>query len=725
VSNRRALTILILLCGGESLLADRKQPPASSQLLENAAGENSAFAAIGRLKAALTCTGTLIDPSGLGAPDAKAWLLSAGHCISLDAYGVILNQPSTAQVQFNYFVDTANSGITVKARTIAWSTMKGVDVSLIELNATLGDLRAQGLVPFHLASRRPGAGQSVFWTGIPLSPIPPELQFLRLGRCTLGRPVPLIEGSWIWNADLSNDCPDLYAGASGSPLFDADSNEVIGVIGTGTLLNFEQGPDYNCQVNRPCVTRAGGPVMQTNTSYASPVQGIGQCFDQSNVLDVKRAGCPLDPGYQLTIQSGPNEVQPEVNGSPAMWNAALSGSQHYYAYKHFPIGEDDCSSFSGYTAPIPVATAPVISDRLGSKDGYYLLCIIAGDTPSFDSSWQRPTHASMRFKKLDSQPPVVPIDYVVVPLLNAYQLTNLTGGEGTSDLGFTQAKSGPLSTTDCSDPQNYRALTSIPTVVRNSDMPVRVCWKIADKAGNYTDPIAFEFGAPALLPNTTRNAASNQRGPVAKGSVFQADTFNLTDRSESSTAPQDMLAGVTMFLVDGAGRIRSIPMTAAGPLYVEGVMPGDAAPGRSTLFVQPPRGPALSQSITIEQSSPGLYSVSGSPAGFARDSQGNMFPIVMCPQPPQCQATHLPLSSTPGGLDFVVYATGMRGALGPVRMHIGTYTVGRVKVTPRDDAAGIDAVTFHLPHDFPLRLLQAVAAETADGVSNYLFIYLE
>jgi uncharacterized protein (TIGR03437 family) len=725
VSIRSALTILILLCGAESLLADRKQPPASSQLLKNAASENSAFAAVGQLKATLTCTGTLIDPSGSGAPEAKAWLLSAGHCVSLEPYGVILNQPSTAQVQFNYFVDTANSRITVKARAIAWSSMKGVDVSLIELNATLGDLRVQGLVPFHLASSKPRAGQSVFWTGIPLSPIPPELQFLRLGRCTLGSPVPLLEGSWIWNADHSNDCPDLYAGASGSPLFDADANEVIGVIGTTTTLNFEQGPDYDCQVNRPCVTRGGGPVMQTNTSYASPVQGLGQCFDQANVLDVNRVGCPLDPGYQLTIQSGANEVQPEVNGSPATWNAALGGSPHYYAYKHFPIGEDDCGSFSGYTAPIPVATAPVINDRVGSKDGYYLLCVIAGDMPSFDSSWQRLPHASMRFKKLDSQPPFVPIDYVVVPLTSGYQLTNLTGGEGTSDLGITQAKSGPPSMTDCSDPQNYRALLSIPMIVRNSDMPLRVCWKISDKAGNYTNPVAFEFGAPALLPNTTRNAASNQRGPVAKGSAFQADTFNLTDRTESSPAPQGSLAGVTMFLLDGAGRIQSIPMTAAGPLYVEGAIPDDAAPGPSTLFVQPPRGPALSQPITIQQSSPGLYSVSGNPAGFASDSQGNMFPFFTCPQPSQCQPTHLPLSSTPGGLDFVVYATGLRGALGPVRMHIGTYTVAPVKVTPRDGAAGIDAITFHLPQDFPLQLFQAVAAETADGVSNYLFIYLE
>jgi hypothetical protein len=240
---------------------------------------------------------------------------------------VIRNQPLTAQVQFHYFVDTAARRVTVRARETGWSTMKGIDLALIELSATLGDLAAQGIRPLRLASSEPQTGRPVFWTGISGSPIPPELQFVRLGRCTLGNREQLIEGPWIWNNDLSNDCPDLYAGASGSPLFDAASGEVIGVISTSTLLNFEQGPDYDCQVNRPCVIGPGGPKMERDISYAAPVQGITRCFDQINALDLARPGCPLDPGFQLTVQSGANEVQPQAGGNPATWSASLSGSQ--------------------------------------------------------------------------------------------------------------------------------------------------------------------------------------------------------------------------------------------------------------------------------------------------------------------------------------------------------------------------------------------------------------
>jgi hypothetical protein len=87
-----------------------------------------------------------------------------------------------------------------------------------------------------------------------------------------------------------------------------------------------------------------------------------------------------------------------------MWNASLSGTQRYYAYKHFRSGEDECGNLSGYSAP---SLWPVFRDlgSIGREDGYYFLYpVIAGDSASVDSTWQQPSHASMRFKRLDSQP---------------------------------------------------------------------------------------------------------------------------------------------------------------------------------------------------------------------------------------------------------------------------------------------------------------------------------
>ena len=71
----------------------------------------------------------------------------------------------------------------------------------------------------------------------------------------------------------------------------------------------------------------------------------------------------------------------------------------------------------------------MITDPIGREDGYYFLCVIAGNAPSFDSSWQQPSYASTRFKRLDSQPPLVLLDYELEALDQVYRLS-FQGGDG-------------------------------------------------------------------------------------------------------------------------------------------------------------------------------------------------------------------------------------------------------------------------------------------------------
>jgi uncharacterized protein (TIGR03437 family) len=435
----------------------------------------------------------------------------------------------------------------------------------------------------------------------------------------------------------------------------------------------------------------------------------------------------LDPGFQLTIQSGANEVRPIVDGRGATWDAALSGTPRYYSYKHFVLGNGDCGSPSDYSEPRLVASTPVIRDLVGIQDGYYFLCVIAGDSPSVDSLWQQPSHASVRFKRVDSQPPVVQVDYEIEPLDNAYRLLNQTGGQGSSGLGPSFSKSGPTSSTDCSDPQGYGIQVSIPPIIRTKDFPARVCWKLSDKAGNLTAPTQFDFGPPVILPNAMRNGASLMRGTLAAGSVFRADTFNLSNVSEFSSTPVPTLGGVRVSVHDGAGRTLPVFMTTAGALFLELLMPDSASAGEGTISIQPPEGPTLFQEVRIARSAPGLYFQTGTGAaiGYAVDSKGNVFPFSTCSAQQGCFTTHLPIASTPGGLDLVMYGTGVRGASGSARMHIGTFTIDSVDISPHGDYAGVDVLRFHLAQDFPLHLYQSVSVETPDGASNYLWIYLE
>src|SRR5262249_23692703 len=193
-----------------------------------------------------------------------------------------------------------------------------------------------------------------------------------------------------------------------------------------------------------------------------------------------------------------------------------------------------------------------------------------------------------------------------------------------------------------------------------------------------------------------RNAASRQRGAVAEGSAFQIDTFNLTDITEFSPTPVPTLAGVQVWVLDAYGRL-PVGLTMAGPLFLQAVMPEAIAPGTATVIVQPPQVPALSQSVRILATAPGLYSNMGTaaPLGYASDISGNVFPLVSCPDKRDCFITHLPVSSTPGGLDFVLYATGVRAASGNATVRIGTHMLNSVGTRPHPDIAGVDELHFH------------------------------
>ena len=156
-------------------------------------------------------------------------------------------------------------------------------------------------------------------------------------------------------------------------------------------------------------------------------------------------------------------------------------------------------------------------------------------------------------------------------------------------------------------------------------------------------------------------------------------------------------------------------------------MPDLASPGIGTIIVQPPGGVTLFQQVLIASSAPGLYfdPGTGAESGFAVDSQGNVFPLTTCNVQQGCFATHLPLASTSGGLDFEIYGTGLRGASGRVRIHIGTYTIDSVDIRAHGVYAGVDDLRFHLSQDFPLHLYQSISAETPEGESNHLWIYLD
>lgn len=163
-------------------------------LLENADGRYDRYRSIGRLDATSSCTATLLDTGGAAA-DAPAYVVTAAHCLGfLDPNEVMVDSEPSSRwtVAFDWFVDTPHRGAPIAVRSVAYATMKGTDLALLELDGRLAQVTSANVVPFRLAASTPAAGLGILNIGAPSSGVGAEAPYLRAGTCTLG------QGALLW-----------------------------------------------------------------------------------------------------------------------------------------------------------------------------------------------------------------------------------------------------------------------------------------------------------------------------------------------------------------------------------------------------------------------------------------------------------------------------------------------------------------------------------------------
>ena len=175
--------------------------------------------------------------------------MTSRHCIDWDANAVIFDRPlpplpapgeGIYGMTFGYFVDTQDRQLSVATRRVAYSTVKGVDVAVVELDATAGQLTAAGYRPLEISTEAAEPGEPVAVVGAPSFGVAGP-KFLRLGSCTVGKRVNLIEFIWHWWDFYPSDCPDIRGGSSGSPMISGRSGKVVAVVSTGTEEAYARG----------------------------------------------------------------------------------------------------------------------------------------------------------------------------------------------------------------------------------------------------------------------------------------------------------------------------------------------------------------------------------------------------------------------------------------------------------------------------------------------------
>jgi len=461
-----------------------------AQQLSNANERYAHWQAIGRVEVAggMTCTGTLIDTRDSGKVSGPAYVLTSGHCTDPQLSSeFIVNKPATGTVTFNFFHDTVQRQKTYSVSTINWSTLRGHDVSIIQLNRTLEQLIDDGINPLKIATNALTPGNDTLIVGAPID------GFVQRMACEQDHQAAILEGPWRWVDQTSNRCMDVVSGISGSPVLSRYTNEIVGVLGTTT-----RGSDqHTCSTGAPCEVSEGKVSKRLDTNYASPAQGLGNCFHEGN-FEHAQTRCPLGPTWSFPISTDASDyvkVQRDANGDINAWRwiQPMSLNAPYYRYQ-FSRNLADCASMSGYSQAYASQQGDEnhLDKDLQEGADLYFLCVIGLQRPTDVPEQWDARNAIVYWRWLmegPAPPPQYKVDLIVA---NDYDVKAIPV-RPYLDADQYLYKSGNVRTVDCNGEDGFQKVPTHTGIfhVSTAEGQQKVCLKGGDAAGNRGPTIDF------------------------------------------------------------------------------------------------------------------------------------------------------------------------------------------------------------------------------------------
>jgi hypothetical protein len=254
------------------------------------------YSGIGLLeqRASGICTAFFLDTQG--ANQSPAYAVTNGHCYDGSTFPkpqeVLINQPSNLVFKLNYFKDGLNRVRSVRVRRVVYATMKGTDITVLELDTSFKQLVKEGFTPLKIEPVPAPVGEPVEIVGIPLNGVEPSRSFLHRAVCEIGQSANVREDVYQWEKSIRNRC-SLVGGMSGSPVVSLQSNRVVAIANTGVDDNALSQPE--CSLNRPCeITREGKITTLPKENYAQRVNDIPSCFDRRGIFNLDLSSCRLE-----------------------------------------------------------------------------------------------------------------------------------------------------------------------------------------------------------------------------------------------------------------------------------------------------------------------------------------------------------------------------------------------------------------------------------------------
>lgn len=405
-----ASCLLLSLSAGAHNFGNDLENLSDSVLLYNDKGQSHHWTGVGRLETPGHCIATLLDTRIKGEAKGPAYILTAGHCIDQNHTTILSNMPIEGKITFNHFdpgtpplMKTDNdlydelynelhndlhedlyqslyyalsnneavySAKEYQLKTVNWSSMRGVDLAIIELNAPLDALIKNGIQPISFGPRLEN-GTDLMLVGAPAG------QYLRLAACQLeSSTVDVVVGDWVWRNTLKNRCKGINDGSSGSPILDRSSNTIIAVLNT---------------------TKQSGSNIVNN---GITTDHLDTCFVDGHFNNTSTTVCPLFPTYEI-VGDRPATNQTFVAENPASdlpavyptWDMKFTISTPHYRYKTVRQAKD-CTSPDFYSPLIETnkkaGAQNHINNMIGPDAGLHVLCIVG-----VEFKGQRPFHHMM------------------------------------------------------------------------------------------------------------------------------------------------------------------------------------------------------------------------------------------------------------------------------------------------------------------------------------------
>lgn len=448
---------------------------AGSRVLQNADDKYDHWRGIGRLYTDSYCTATLLDTldSTVVGPT-PAYVVTTGFCTRQIDQSNRTDTPISGHMYFSYFANTLLFQ-TYPVKKVAWRSMHGSNISIIELDVSLQELIKAGITPLKLAQGQPSDGTDVLTVGASLG-FPKTT--LRMAACTLQSAEEVVRGQFVWRNNVMNHCKDLAGGSEGSPILDRYSNEIVGVLNTSTP------PDgfAPCEWHAPCMRTDSGYESSPDNHYGTATAFLNGCFVQGHLVKDVTPSCALYPSFSVDLEANSparyQRVVKQPDGTTAIptWNYRFNISTAFYRHKTVRAAKH-CESGHNYSDPISSVDA-FIDTAIGTQPGFYFLCIIGVDS----SGPAEPlTTLSLPVEILDGAP-------TAQPNLSIYAGIGVALEQSEVQYHTYTVKFGPLETTDCTEAEDYEPYNQKGYLLINEQLPQRFCSIAYDKMGQASKP---------------------------------------------------------------------------------------------------------------------------------------------------------------------------------------------------------------------------------------------